>query len=350
MAKPTPMRSIAQASLLIILSATVATAVAVVGVDAESPRFEDPADFPLMGDWEGSLIRPEVAPDKNTLAAQLICVDKTNYRLRILPALYHRAEPMLEVDVVDKDGRIVYQSQGWDLVFENGRCKGVRDPQGDPVKFELHKVQKLSPTLGQKPPAGARVLFDGTNFDAWQTHGTQTPPTWTLLKEDGAMETVSGHWYNMGNRKKGIGGSIVTRKSFKSMQFHMEFRYPVEPGLVGQKRGNSGLTFSGFEEIQILNSYGLPGYWNECGALYHYLPPKVNAAAPPLQWQTYDVEIQLPRPDSGDTTGIMTVRHNGRLIHHQVPMTVGKRESVTIALQDHRNRLQFRNIWVKEID
>ncbi len=321
----------------------------VVLAKTESAHFEDPTDFALMGDWEGKLLRPDVDPKYNTLAAQLICIDKIKYRLRILPALNLRAEPYTEVDVELKDGRIAYQSQDWDLVFENGMCKGVRNPHGKPIKVNLKKVEQFSPTLGLKPPAGAIVLFDGTHFDAWRHHGTQTVPTWTLLKDDRVMETVSGHWNNMENRKKGIGGSIVTRQSFKNMQLHLEFRYPVEPGLVGQKRGNSGLKISGFKEVQILNSYGLPGYWNECGALYRYMPPQVNAAAPPLQWQTYDVEIQLPDVDSNDTTGTMTVRHNEHIIHNQVKMSVGRRESVTITLQDHRNALQFRNIWIKEL-
>ena len=310
---------------------------------AEPSRLENPADFPLMGDWEGSLTIPgRKAHKQPSIAAQLICIDQTQYRLRILPALNRRAEAYVDTTVSIEGDRFEYKAKGWQLVFENGICTGTRGEGDKQARVEMKKREQFSPTLGQKAPKGAIVL----GFDDWE-HPKSRPLTWNRL-DDGGMEIVSIHWNDGENRKKEIGGSAVTKRRFGSMHLHLEFRYPVEIGKKDQKKGNSGLFISGFGEIQILNSYGSVGHWNECGAFYRNLPPKVNAAAPPLQWQTYDVEVRLPEPNSGKTTGYMSVRHNGHVIHKLVPFEVGKRKDIGFTLQDHSNAIQFRNIWVKE--
>ncbi len=106
-------------------------------------------------------------------------------------------------------------------------------------------------------------------------------------------------------------------------------------------------------EVQILNSYGLPGYWDECGALYKRQPPKVTAAAPPLQWQTYDIELRLPQDEphaNGKRSAArISVRLNEQAIHNDVEIQSGVRGGVAIGLQDHINPIQFRNIWVQNL-
>jgi hypothetical protein len=44
----------------------------------------------------------------------------------------------------------------------------------DGQHYTLKKTERKSPTLGARPPAGALVLFDGKNADAWQG-GKVTP-------------------------------------------------------------------------------------------------------------------------------------------------------------------------------
>ncbi len=185
-------------------------------------------------------------------------------------------------------------------------------------------------------------MFDGRSLEHWQ-HRNGRPATWRL--KDGVIETVSQSWNRGQNRKDGLGGDLHCKHKFGSLRFHMEFRYPVEPGRQGQGRGNSGLFFPPLPELQILNSYTTTGYYDEAGSMYRHLPAKVNAAGPPLAWQTYDVTIRF----TGQGTALVTADLNGQRIHNAVAIETDATE-VGLWLQDHSNRLQWRNIWVQELD
>ena len=93
------------------------------------------------------------------------------------------------------------------------------------------------------------------------------------------------------------------------------------------------------------------------------IAPKENAARPPLQWQTYDVVYNAARFKDGELVKRprITVRHNGVLIHNDQELfhatqhfeanrtNLPPKEPGPIMLQDHSNRIQFRNIWVEEL-
>jgi len=195
---------------------------------------------------------------------------------------------------------------------------------------ELKKVERKSPTLGAKPPAGAVILFDGTTPDNFKG-GRMT--------EDGLL--MEG---------------ATSEQTFQSFTLHMEFRTPFKPAARGQGRGNSGFYAQGRYEVQILDSFGLEGLQNECGGIYSVGPPKVNMCLPPLAWQTYDVEFNAAEYKDGEKVkhATMTVRHNGVLIHenqeldHRTtasPLAEGP-EPGPIFFQSHGNPVRFRNVWV----
>jgi hypothetical protein len=109
--------------------------------------------------------------------------------------------------------------------------------------------------------------------------------------------------------------------------------------------------------VQILDSFGLEGAFNECGALYRQTPPDLNMAFPPLSWQTYDIWFTPPQfADDGTTktaNARITVLHNGIPIHWHREITAktgGGRpeaaEALPIELQNHGNPVAFRNIWL----
>jgi hypothetical protein len=311
----------------------------------EAAEFESPCAFPLMGDWSGQWINPKGGHEEHhpDLAAQVLPVGDGLYRVAILPELYTRAEPYLDTVAAGTPERLAVEQGGYQVVFEDGKATGEGMLHGQPTRFELTKTEFLSPTLGLNPPEGAIVLFDGSGTDEWK-HTDDRPFSWTL--RDGILEVNSAFWNGGQNDKDGIGGMIASKQSFGSFRLHLEFRYPVEAGKTGQERGNSGLFLHPVGEIQILNSYMTPGYWDECGAIYRRVPAKVNAAGPPLQWQAYDVELVM-LPNSSECE--LTVRLNGHLIHNRTRLSAPSPE-VTLMLQDHINRVQFRNIWVLPLD
>jgi hypothetical protein len=191
------------------------------------------------------------------------------------------------------------------------------------------------------PPKDAVVLFDGKDLSKWQKYPGGGDVTWKLV--DGAMEVA--------------GGDVITKDKFRDMKLHLEFMPPYMPKETGQARGNSGVFVMDNYEVQVLDSYGLPKLEvGDCAALYSMKVPDKNAARPPAQWQTYDIEFKAPRFDaSGKKTGNarITVYWNGVKVHDNVelegPLPGGsgeKPEGGGIRLQDHGNPVRFRNIWV----
>jgi hypothetical protein len=236
---------------------------------------------------------------------------KTKLKLtgRTTDGLTHLAGPDVEAAVVD--GNLAFN---W------------KDLKGD-----LARLHRESPTIGLRPPTGAKVLFDGSNVEAWNPG---------KLEEGGLM---------------GVG--TRTKDKFDSFTLHLEFRTPFMPYATGQARGNSGMYLQDQYECQILDSFGLEGLDNECGGIYQNARPLVNMCFPPLSWQTYDVEFTGAKFGAdGKVTepARCTIKHNGVVIHDQLPLAVtpggGQKDQKpgALYLQDHGDPVRFRNIWVVE--
>ncbi|MBG89046.1 MAG: hypothetical protein CMO80_19385 [Verrucomicrobiales bacterium] len=217
--------------------------------------------------------------------------------------------------------------------IKNGRLV-VTDDSG--TKIVLKKTVRKSPTLGKRPPAAAKVLFNGSNSDAFA--GGRLDEATKLLNTDGK--------------------DIRTKDKFSNYIMHIEFMLPYRPQARGQGRGNSGFYQVDHYEVQILDSFGLEGLNNECGGVYTKANPMVNMCFPPLTWQTYDVEFtnSISKDGKKVKNARMTLRHNGVMIHDDLEIngvTGGSRKEPEgtpgpIKLQGHGNPLQFRNVWIVE--
>jgi hypothetical protein len=207
--------------------------------------------------------------------------------------------------------KVKFAEKGYRGEIANGEIKGGTEAC---EKFSFKYVLRKSPTLGAKPPAGAIVLFDGTSADAWN-----------------GGKLVEGKYLNWG---------VTSKKSFGAGKYHVEFRTPFMPKAHGQGRGNSGVFIMG-PEIQVLDSFGLKGTNDECGAYYGQAKPAVNMCLPPLSWQTYDVEVNADK----DGNAVATVWHNGVKIHENHKLGRKANQPAAIHLQNHGDPVYYQNIW-----
>jgi hypothetical protein len=301
--------------------------VAAVGLAADDPKkpekkpdaktaFTDAAqagpDFLVQGEYEG-----EVAA-RGKRGAQVVALGDGKFDVYFLtgglPGAGWDTKGRVRAQARTEAGKTGVSGGGWEGAIADGTLAG-KSPDGDAVS--LKRVVRASPTLGAKPAEGAVVLFDGSSADAW----------------DGG-KLVEDHLLNCGTK---------TRKGFAAGTLHVEFRTPFMPQARGQGRGNSGVFVQGVE-VQVLDSFGLTGEKNECGAFYGKSKPAVNLCLPPLSWQTYDVEV---RADDKDRT-VATVRHNGVKVQDDFVLRNSPPKPTPILLQNHGNPVVFRNIWFVE--
>ncbi len=336
-----------QLSIVCLFVAVAVAGQALVAMPAAAARpaaedmFPTKAD-PFSGSWKGRWWeKEEVSPD---IAAQVIPLGNDMYQIRLVSKLFMRC-PVLAIIEAERKGKT--------LKFDDAKFRGVI--KGDTftggrrtgkATFEMKRFAHESPTMGAAAPAGSLVLFDGSNLDQWD--GTKG---WIILEDGTLMVTPEGK-------------ELTTKQPFKDCKLHVEFRTPLMSQSRGQQRGNSGVSLQGTYEVQILDSYGLEGYYNECGALYKVSAPRVNACAPPLDWQTYDITYRAPRFDGAGTVAEsprITVIQNGICIqdNREMPWITGwkekdrlrpaPRDPGPIKLQGHHNFVQFRNVWLVDL-
>lgn len=182
---------------------------------------------PFMGDWKGRWSADEdVDPD---IAAQVIPLGKDLYRIRLVSKLFMRCPPLAQIEVKRKGDTLSFKEQGYFGEIKGDSFTGGREHGKSTFEMTRHVLQP--PSLGQAPPEGAIVLFDGKNFDQWD--GTEA---WELLDNGVMMVTPKG-------------GYLTSKAKFKDVQLHVEFRLPYMPDEREQGRGNSGVFVQDVYEV-----------------------------------------------------------------------------------------------------
>jgi len=321
---------------LLMLTLVIAAAGLLIAAqtDPKKVAHTDPAkagpDFAIQGEYVGQIKTKE---GERKFGAQIIALGDGAFQLvgyhGGLPGDGAEAGGRIEVDGKLEGGTAVFNGDHFTAKAKDGVLTVYHSP-GQP-DGELKRVERISPTAGAKPPAGAVVLFDGKNVDAWEG----------ATLSDGLLIPKA-----------------TSKQKFQSCTLHLEFQTPFMPLARGQARGNSGCYVQGRYEVQILDSFGLEGKNNECGGIYEISDPKVNMCYPPLAWQTYDIDFTAAKFDaSGAKTkgAAITVRHNGVVVQDnlEIPRTtrgalMAKEgpEPGPMYLQDHGNPVRYRNIWI----
>jgi hypothetical protein len=308
-------------------------------VIAEPKDLEKDADFAIQGEYED-----EIPGLGEKVGIQVVAKGEGKFAVKAfkggLPGNGADPKDVLTGTAETKDGKVVAtMKKGTDTSTATiGDGKFVVSAGGDTLTFK--KVERKSKTLGEKPPAGAMVLFDVPgDKDNW--------------KNGKVMELSDGKFLTVSKT-----GNITTKESFGAFKVHIEFRLAWMPNSTGQGRSNSGVYLQDRYELQVLDSFGLNGENNECGGFYTQHKPSVNMCYPPMTWQTYDIDFTPAQFENGKKTknARATVLHNGVKIHDDVEFPKdgpgGKPEAATpgpFQFQDHGDPVVYRNVWVVRV-
>jgi hypothetical protein len=169
------------------------------------------------------------------------------------------------------------------------------------------------------------------------------------------------------NGPAGRAPNLVSKATFGDLEVHLEFMVP--------KGSNSGIKLEGQYEIQIFDSHGVKQPTaTHCGGVYphaellpryHYLdagvPPLVNAARPPGEWQTLDIVFRAPRFDGSgkkvENAWFVQVLLNGQIVQRECELTSPtghawhdpERPNGPLLLQGDHGPVAFRHLRVRPV-
>ncbi|MBY0456148.1 MAG: DUF1080 domain-containing protein [Gemmataceae bacterium] len=190
-----------------------------------------------------------------------------------------------------------------------------------------------------EPPAGFTSLFDGKSLGGWKPTGKAD--VWAA---EGGLIVCKG----------GGGGWLLTEKEFANFEFRCEYRWE-------KKGGNSGVAlrtpadgdpaYVGME-IQLIDDEGWPGKladYQHTGSIYDVQPAKEAKNKKIGEWNTVVIvcdkrkvkitqnDVELVNADLDDYKAKFD-KHPGL-----------KREKGRVGFQSYNVRVEFRNVWVKEL-
>ncbi len=246
-------------------------------------------------------------------------------------------------------GLQLHGGQKMHVVFKEIEIKELTPNVQPVIREAIHDTSRPLPKIVEpisleslaaagKPPRSAIVLFGGTSLDHWRGG------PWSI--NDGGLETGEN--------------DLTTRQEFGDCKLHVEWRV-VDP----DSHANSGVYLMQRYEVQIFNSHRNRAKIYADGvaaAIYGQYPPLANACRPPGEWEVFDITFRGPRFDeTGNLTRVATISllHNGILVHDNVALTgptfhqqrppyEKHPDKLPLLLQNHGDRLQFRNIWIVE--
>lgn len=208
-------------------------------------------------------------------------------------------------------------------------------------------MNELSP---EEKNDGWTLLFDGGSLDGWRAFKTETPPAgWQV--NDGVLV------------RTGEGGDLMTARQYGD--FMLDFDFKIAEG------GNSGVMYrvttdgerpyySG-PEYQILDNARHPDGKNGrdrfTGANYALNAPEKDSGNPAGEWNNARIVVRGNHVEhwlNGEK--VVTYEFNSPDWQQRVaaskfkawPM-YGKASRGYIVLQDHGNRVEFRNVKIKEL-
>jgi hypothetical protein len=206
-------------------------------------------------------------------------------------------------------------------------------------------------TLTQEEVAqGWRLLFDGESLQHWRSYGEdEVGPGWGI--QDGCLA-----WQEWD-------GDLITREQFGDFELKLDWRI--------SDSGNSGIFIRGDEsggsiaatglEMQVLDN---AGHWDRhweshrAGAYYDMIAPDHDTARPVGEWNAVHIIAQGPAIEFW-LNGELTAQFEQGSPEWEALLAeskfadrpnYGRLLRGHIALQDHWNRVLYRNIRIRDLD
>lgn len=204
---------------------------------------------------------------------------------------------------------------------------------------------------------GWTLLFDGESTNHWRSYNGDSFPEEGWIAKDGALTVLAD----------GGGGDIITKEKYGDFILKLEWKV--------QKGGNSGIFYRAMEqptqaiywsapEYQLLDNENHPDANRgkngnrKSGSLYDLIPAKPQNANPFGEWNSVQIVAEgshIEHWQNGEkvleyelwTNDWYEMIRNSKFLEH--PEFGDAREGY-IGLQDHGNRVSFRNIKIKEME
>ncbi|MGY5849759.1 3-keto-disaccharide hydrolase [Salegentibacter sp. F14] len=231
----------------------------------------------------------------------------------------------------------------------------------DNTKDKENTLTESEITMNQEQEEQWEELFNGNDLEGWKAFNSDSiSDQWKV--QDGAIAFAPAQGDRQGTE------NLITEKEYENFELSLEWK--ISEG------GNSGIMWGVQEgeefnepyltgpEIQVLDNQGHPDAKNgpirQAGALYDMVPPSEDVTNPAGEWNSTVIRI-----DHKENKG--TVKINDKLvtefaIHGQQWEELvnnskfkdwehfGKTHKGHIALQDHSDKVWYRNIKIKELD
>jgi len=240
------------------------------------------------------------------------------------------------------------------LVFTFFACKRVPNERKESKEKEVVVENNESKWIS---------LFDGKTFDGWHIYNSkgELDDEWSI--EDGVM------FFNPKKGRTAGGKNMVTDKDFTSFKLSLEWKI--------SKRGNSGVFWGVKEdakyreayetgpEIQVLDNLNQPDEnigikKHGTGALYDMVAPSKDATKPVGEWNKFVIYVNHKTNEGAvwlNDEKIVEFQVNGKSWDEMVVKSkfkdwdgFGKFTTGKIGLQDHGNKVWYRNIKIQELD
>lgn len=240
------------------------------------------------------------------------------------------------------------------ILVDCAHKKKTSDTNDEPNSDRDINDQEVNQLTASEKEEGWILLFDGRSLDGWRDFkGEMVGEGWTV--EDGTMIALG--------QGGDLGGDIISVDQYES--FILKLDWKISEG------GNSGVFFHVLEEdyptvyatgpeYQLIDDVGFPEKledWQVCGANYAMHPPVNVKLKPAGEWNSTEIVVDGPHV-THYLNGNKVVEYEMWTDEWTDLVNSGKWDDYPdyglskkghLGLQDHGNKIWFRNIKIKEL-